>query len=179
MTKKATTKKKAEKILKDLNENQKEFCREYTTDWNITRAYAKVYGVKDTVASVNGHRLLGNAKINEYIEWCKAHLEEVSGISRQRVLMEFVKIAFSNMADFNESWVSRKEFNKLTEEEKACICEIKNETIKGDNWEKETIKIRLYDKQKALENINKMMGYNVPEEQNINIIAQITGMKIT
>lgn len=171
--------KKAEKILKDLNENQKAFCREYVKDWNATQAYLKVYKCEYDTAKNNGTRLLTNAYIKEYIEYCKANLEEMSGISRQKVLEEFMKMAFSNIASFHNDWMHKKDFDKLTDIEKACISEIKNETITGDTYSKEIVKIKLHDKQKALENINKMMGYNVPEEQNINITAQITGMKIT
>lgn len=177
MAKKPTSK-KAEKILKELNENQKAFCREYVKDWNATQAYLKVYKCDYETAKTNGNKALTNAHIKEYIEHCKANLEEMAGISRQKVLEEFMKMAFSNVASFHKGWMEKKEFDELTDAERACISEIKNETIKGDNWEKEIVKIKLHDKQKALENINKMMGYNVPEEQNINITAQITGMKI-
>ena len=177
MTKKKADK-KGEEILKELNENQKAFCREYMMDWNATQAYMRVYGGEEKVCAAASSRLLSNVNIKEYILLNKNKLEEMAGISRMKVLAEFMKLAFSNMSSFHNSWMSRKEFDQLTDAELACISEIKNETIKGDNWDKEIVKIKLHDKQKALENINKMMGYNVPEEQNINITAQITGMKI-
>jgi len=169
---------KGPKEPKELVEKQKQFCREYVIDWNATRAYAKVYDVKEKTAASSASRMLTIAKIKEYIVEIQIDLEKLAGISRLRILMEFMKIAFSNMADFNETWVTRKAFDQLTDEERACICEIKNEEIKGDGWTKEIIKIKLYDKQKALENINKMMGYNVPEESTITHHHQITGMKI-
>lgn len=178
MTKK-TDKKKGEEILKDLNENQKAFCREYMMDWNATQAYMRAYDCDYETAKTCGNRLLTNVHIKEYILLNKNKLEEMAGISRMKVLNEFMKLAFSNVASFHKGWMEKKEFDELTPAELACISEIKNETIKGDNWDKEIVKIKLHDKQKALENINKMMGYNVPEEQNINITAQITGMKIS
>lgn len=169
---------KPEKILKELNEKQRAFCREYVVDWNGARAYQKVYGCEYDTARTNSSRLLANANIKEYILTIQKNLEHLAGISRLRVLLEFMKIAFSNVSDFQETWVDKKEFDKLTEDEKACICEIKNEKIVGDGWDKEVVKVKLYDKQKALENISKMMGYNSPEEHNVNLVAQITGMKI-
>ena len=52
-----------------LNERQKKFCEIYADNLNITRSYMEAYpGTSETVASANGSRLLGNAKVNEYIQ---------------------------------------------------------------------------------------------------------------
>ena len=174
----AKTKKK-EKI-KGLNAKQTAFVREYVVDWNATRAYKTAYdSSSDKVAGVSGHKLLKNPRIQTYIKEIQENLEELAGVSRLRVLREFMKIGFSSIGSFHKGWMERAEFDQLTDEELACIGEIKNEKIQGDGWDKEVVKIKLYDKQKALENINKMMGYNIPEESTLNIIHQITGMKIT
>lgn len=56
-------------VKKGLNEKQKKFCEIYADNLNITRSYMEAYpGTSETVASSNGSRLLGNGKINEYIQ---------------------------------------------------------------------------------------------------------------
>ena len=54
-----------------LTNKQMIFANEYLVDLNATRAYKKAYPnvKKDSVASVNGNRLLRNAKVKNYIEY--------------------------------------------------------------------------------------------------------------
>lgn len=158
----------------DLNEKQKQFCREYILDWNATRAYDKVYKPegKDT-AGVNGHMLLKNTKIREYIEYIQNRLEEVSGISRLKVLQEYANIAFSSMGHYHNTWITKEEFENLTDEQKSCIQEISTKVnkivVNGEQvGEAEFVKIKLYDKQKALESISKMLGYDAVQTINVN-----------
>ena len=52
-----------------LNEKQKKFAELYADSLNITKAYAEAYpGASSEVASAAGSRLLGNVKVNEYIQ---------------------------------------------------------------------------------------------------------------
>ena len=54
--------------MKELTPKQKKFCQEYLKDFNGTRAYKTVYKVKsDKVAGVNASKLLGNARVSEYL----------------------------------------------------------------------------------------------------------------
>ena len=157
----------------DINEKQKQFCREYILDWNASRAYAKVYKPEgESTARVQGCLLLTNPNIKRYIEYIQSRLEEVSGISRLKVLQEYANIAFSSMGSYHNTWITKAEFENLTDEQKSCIQEISTKVNKimvdgGQVGEAEFVKIKLYDKQRALESISKMLGYDAP--QNINI----------
>ena len=52
-----------------LNERQRKFAELYADSLNITKAYAEAYpGTSSEVASAAGSRLLGNVKVNEYIQ---------------------------------------------------------------------------------------------------------------
>lgn len=169
----------AEDKINELNNKQLAFCREYIIDWNGKRAYMAAYpDSSEKAAESSASTLLRNPKVKEYIDQIKDNLEEQAGISKLRVLQEFVKIAFSNLDEYNNTWVSRKEWDKIPDDAKAAIAEVQTDYIKGDTWDKTQIKIKLYDKQKALENISKLMGYNKPEESTIKLDAQITGMRI-
>jgi phage terminase small subunit len=166
-----------EGIIKDLNEKQKEFCKEYVFDWNATRAYKKVYGITvDNVAKAASSRLLTNVTIKEYIEEIQKDLEKLTGLSKSKVLAEWQKIAFSSIADLHNTWIELKEFNKLTDDQKAAIESIDTKTVKRTIMQGEEpldevveyVKIKLYSKKDALENITKMLGYNEPDKLDIN-----------
>lgn len=155
---------------KELNERHKVFCREWVYDFNGSRAYKVAYpGVTDETARVNASKLLTDTNIRAYARSLQDNLEELAGISRLMVIQEFQKIAFSSISHLHETWITRKEFDKLTDHQKACIQEIQTQTRKevgADEVEREIdyVKVKLYDKQRALESINKMLGYEAPKK---------------
>lgn len=165
---------------KELTEQNTKFCEEFVKNGKQAYSYKLAYpDVKDdNVAGACASKLLRKANIKTYIEELQKDLAITSGISRLRVLREYESIAFSSIAHMHETWTVRKEFDKLTDEQKACISEIKTRTslvIGSDEIarEVEEIHIKLYDKQKALESISKMLGYNEPDK------TEITEHKIT
>lgn len=90
---------------------------------------------------------------------------------------ELGKIGFSTIAHFHNTWIERKDFEKITDDQKACIKSISTKIMKknvgtSDNPETvdvEMVKIELYDKVRALEVINKMMGYERPGEMKTDL----------
>lgn len=177
-----------EKKDKGLNGKQKRFCEEYIFDFNGTRAYKAAYPdmKSDEGATVNASKLLTNANIQAYIKQLEADLSKTSGISRLMVLREHEKLAFSSIAHLRDTWITLKEFEKLTPEQKACIAEIQTQTriemkYKAESEEMEPVqvdfvKIKLYDKQKALDSISKMLGFDAPEK--IEVSGGIKSYKI-
>jgi phage terminase small subunit len=169
----------------ELTEKQKAFCREYIFEWNATKSYRAAYpDVKDdNVAAAASSRLLSNVKIQKYIEEIQANLEKLAGLSRFKVISEHMKLAFSSIAHLHNTWIERKDFEALTDEQKACIAEIDTKILKrfeteysaekGDfvraPIEVEYIKVKLYDKQKALDSISKMLGYDAPSKVDLNV----------
>lgn len=160
---------------KDLTESQKVFCREWVYDFNGTRAYKVAFPAsKDTTARTEASKLLANPNVRAYAKELQDNLEELAGISRLMVIQEFQKIAFSSIAHLHETWITRKEFDKLTDHQKACIQEIQTQTRNEMKYNTESeeeepvqvdfVKIKLYDKQRALESINKMLGYEAPKK---------------
>jgi hypothetical protein len=185
--------KEAEELLDEsgLTERNKVFCREYIFDWNGTRSYKTAYGeMTDEVAKAAASRLLTNVNVKDYVKEIQKDREKLSGISFTKVADEHIKIAFSSIAHLHDTWITRKEFENLTNEQKACIKSIESSSeeknIGGNNVINqkfitvETVKIILYDKLKALELLSKMFGYdapiktvmdlNIPSLPQINII---------
>jgi phage terminase small subunit len=138
------------------------------------KAYPKV---KDSnVAKALASRLLTNDNIKVYIEEIQKDLEKLAGLSRMKVISEHMKLAFSSIAHLHNTWITRKEFEELTEDQKSCISEIDTKTRTEYEYDPEDpenkkpvivefIKVKLYDKQKALDSISKMLGYDAPTEQ--------------
>jgi phage terminase small subunit len=172
----------------ELTEKQKIFCREYIFDWNGTRA-AKVAGYSENTAAVIASENLTKPYIQAYIEEIQKDLAKVAGLSRLKVLQEHQKLAFSSIAHLHNTWIERKEFEELTEDQKSCISEIQTQTktVKdysndpenGEDVQVDFVKIKLYDKQNSLDSIAKMLGYNEPDKVDLTTKGQqITGMVV-
>lgn len=164
---------KKAKESEELTGKQKLFCEEYIFDFNATRA-AKAAGYSEDTARSIGSENLSKPDIQAYIKVLQSDLEKTSGISRLMVLREHQKLAFSSIAHLHMTWISRKDFETLSDEQKACIAEIQTQTrteMKYDPASEEMepvqvdfVKIKLYDKQKALDSISRMLGFDSPEK---------------
>jgi phage terminase small subunit len=163
-----------------LTMKQRIFCQEYIFDWNATRAYRTAYvsATNDNSAAASASALLRNPKIQKYVSDIQDDLEKTCGLSKAKILFEHKKLAFSSIASLHNTWISRKEFETLTDDQKACISEIDTKIktefeYDPDNpkekkpVEVEYVKIKLYDKQKALDSITKMLGYEAPSKTEL------------
>jgi phage terminase small subunit len=158
--------------IRGLSPKQKAFCRSYVIDWNGARAYRVAYPkIKEENARIRASFLLTNVNIQAYCELIQRDLEKLCGISKAKVLNEHLKLAYSSIAHLHNTWIERKELEELTEDQKSCISEISTQTrtqrINNEPIEVEFIKIKLYDKQKALDSISKMMGYEAPNKTEL------------
>jgi phage terminase small subunit len=148
----------------DLSYKQKRFCEEYCLDWNGSKAAIRA-GYSESSAKEIASENLTKPNIQAYIELIKNDLEYLCGISRRMVMEEHKKLAFSSIAHLHNTWIELKEFEQLTEDQKACISEITTQVKKytpkdSPAYETEFVKLKLYDKQKALDSISKMLGYD-------------------
>lgn len=157
--------------MADLTGKQKRFCEEYIFDFNASRA-AREAGYSEDTAGQIGFENLKKPEIQAFIEELQADLAKTLGISKSMILREHQKIAFSSMAHLRDAWITLKEFNSLTADQKACIAEIQTQTRQMTEWVGETpvpitvefVKIKLYDKQKSLDSLSKMLGYDAPKK---------------
>lgn len=79
-----------------LTAKQANFADEYLVDFNAVRAYRAAYpGCKsDNTAGVEGHRLLKNPKIADYIQKRMQDRQVRTEITQDRVLREYAKLGF-------------------------------------------------------------------------------------
>ena len=90
----------------DLSDKQKAFVLEYLRLYNATQAYINTYDVTYNVATVNGPRLLGNARIkNEINKIREAKLRELA-IEPLDLIEDVVKEAKADIGNYLEfgSW---------------------------------------------------------------------------
>ena len=98
-----------------------------------------------------------------------------SDITKEKILSELSNIAFSSISEMHNTWIERKDFDKLSAEQKSTIKSISTKVLKkniGTNDDPEIVdveyvKIELHDKLKAIERICKMLGYDAPVKQEI------------
>jgi phage terminase small subunit len=140
-----------------LTAKEERFCYQYVLHLNATKSAISA-GYAEKSAYVTGSRLLRKAKVQERINYLKDNLAETAEISALRVLKEHEKIAFSDAGQLRDGWMSLKDFENLTEEQKAIIQEV---TTKDTKFGTE-VKIKLFDKQRALDSISNMLGFDAP-----------------
>lgn len=150
--------------MSELTQKQKAFCREYVIDWNATRA-AKAAGYSSRSASSIGHENLTKPEIQDYIKEIQKDIAKLAGVSALRNQLELAKLAYSSISTFKEDWLTQKEFENLTEDQRACISEIVTIERKDRQGNPITIiKFKLHDKIKAIQTLNQMNGWNAPQK---------------
>lgn len=153
-----------------LTVKQERFCYEYCIDYNATQAAIRA-GYSEDTARIIGCENLTKPNIKNRISEMQKKLAETAGISALRILKEHERIAFSNAGQLRDGWISLKDFEQLPDSVKACIQEISTKTVKrsigDDPVEEEFVKIKLYDKQKSLDSISRMLGFDAPIKQEL------------
>ena len=159
-----------EELEAELKQSHRDFAREYFVNgWNRVKAYMKVYPDSSyQAAAVSANEILKNPKIEQFINYLKEDLEKACNINKARNLIELSKIAYSSIAHLHNTWIERKEFEQLTEDQKSAIESIdtKTVTVNFDDQTKEVeyVKIKLYSKTEAIKMINEMMGYKTADK---------------
>jgi phage terminase small subunit len=154
-------KKTEHKDDKKLNERHKAFCREYILNgFNASAAYRKAYPDttnQDTIKS-NAYRLLTYDYIQAYIKELREDTEKLCNINKEMIIGELKSIAFSNIGEMHETWMERKQLDKLTTDERKSIQEITSRTGRtADGDLVEYVKVKLHDKGKALDMLAKII----------------------
>ena len=157
-----------EEQLKPLTDKQKRFCEEYVIDWNATRA-AKAAGYSENTAAVQGSENLTKPNIQAYIEEIQQDLAKLAGVSALRNVLELKKVAYTNLADFKDGWMTEVDFEKLSEDVKAALSEINYVERHTEYGTERIVKFKVHDKIKAITEINKMLGFNSAEKLDLMV----------
>jgi len=155
------------------------FVETYCYDNNKTRAYReakRTHGklLTDDACYKGANVLLQKPEIKQYIEIIKQDVAGQVGISKIMMINELRKIATSNIAHLHDTWITRKDFQELDDDQRAAIQEISTKVINTiDHAEQpiqvEYVKIKMYDKRLAISEILKAMGWTNQDMININV----------
>ena len=148
------------------------FSHEYVIDFNQTRAYQVAYPKSGyDAAKSSASTLLTNPNILAYVEDIQKDLAKLSGVTALRNILELKKLAYTNISDFKDGWMTQKDFEELSEDTKAALSEIQYVEKSSQHGDETIVKFKLHDKQKAIEILNKMLGYNAPEKLQVDDIS--------
>jgi len=177
-----------EELQNELNARQRIFCSEYILDWNGARA-ARAAGYSIKTAKETASEILTKPNIQEYIELIKNDIEGELGITKVGMVRILKKLATSNIADTHKDWMTQEDFEKLKKENPdilEAIQEIstKTETIKDKHSDPRNpeyldvkyVKIKLYDKRLAIQDIIKAMGWNEPDQVEVKEVLDTSSM---
>lgn len=161
-------------IATSLSDKEERFCYEYVLHLNATKAAINA-GYSERSARVTACRLLTKANIQNRVNQLKENLADTAEISALKIINEHSKIAFSSIAHLHQTWIERVDFDKLTDDQKASIKSISTKVLKkniGTSDEPEIadvefVKVELFDKQKSLDSITQMLGYNAPTKHEL------------
>jgi phage terminase small subunit len=154
-------------MSKPLSLKQKRFCEEYMIDLNATQAAMRA-GYSPKTANEQGARLLAKVSVQKYLQEQAQTLSEKATLASESVLKRFGKIAFSDIRTYFDKNGKLKPIHELDDDAAAAIASIEVEELWVGNGKSRTQvgvvkKIRFFDKIRALEAINKMMGWNAAE----------------
>jgi len=141
----------------NLTGKEERFCYEYLLDLNATKAAIRAgYSVKS--ARYIGYQNLTKLHIQSRIKENQSNLAKAAGITALRIVMELKKIAFLNTGDLRLDWKTLKDWDSLTEDQKACIQEITTTPGKFGA----SISVKFYNKQEALKALANILGIKAP-----------------
>lgn len=173
---------------KGLNLRQKRFCKEYVIDFNGRQAAIRA-GYSSKSASVIATELLTKPNIKGYIKDIHNQTADSLQITHEMLTKEWSKMAFSSIAHLHNTWIELKEFDELKQSNPDimdCIQEISTKiekrVVNKELIGIEYVRLKLYDKQKALENLGKHIGYygadNEQKKEPSNITLIYKGKEI-
>lgn len=176
-----------EELEESLNEQQKRFCESRLFN-NKVQSYMIAYPTCEyKSASASATRLLEDARIKQYTEILKNDIEDITGVSKIRNVSELAKIAYSSTEHIHDDWIELKDWEKIKRDNPVILSaiesidtKVEHRTYKTDedpetDVEIKYVKVKFFGKIHAIQEINKMMGYN-EAEKHTHQITKIDGI---
>jgi phage terminase small subunit len=151
-----------------LTPKQEQFCQLYTVYWNATRA-AKEANYSEKSAARLGHELVNNPLVQKRIAELKEHALNEIGINRERILAEYSRLAFYDLADAYDEIGQLKPIKEMPEDIRRAVVKVKSYEVFGfgDNGDGEgpgkklagfTKEVEFAQKKAALDSLAKCLG---------------------
>lgn len=154
--------------MSKLKAKQERFCQLYTTHWNATRA-AKESGYSEKTAMEQGYQLLQNPSVKARITELAEHALQEIGVTRERILQEYARLAFYDMADAYDEIGQLRPVKEMPEDVRRAVAKVKvfehaipSSGEDGDDGGKVVIgftkEIEFAPKKGALDSLSKCLG---------------------
>lgn len=165
----------------ELTDKQRLFISYYLKYWNATKAYQKAYGCDYNTARVEGSRSLAKPIIKEEVKRVRDEIFAESFLSSRAIIQKYMDIAFADITDFVE--FGKKEvqamgaFGPLEDDEGNPIMvevnyvdfksheQVDGTIISEVKKGKDGVSVKLADRMKALEKLEKYVGLMTEEDR--------------
>ncbi len=165
----------ATKKVRPLTPKQELFVAEFLVDLNATQAAIRA-GYSRKGASTRGELLLRNIEISAALAVVTRQKLAKVGVTAARVLEELQCVAFSDVRDLFDANGKMRPLHTLSPEQSAAIMSgeiiIKNAEA-GDGHQDKVLKVRYWDKLKALELLCRHLRLLEPEGQPAVVLQQL------
>jgi len=165
----------------ELPDKYRIFVMEYLRDFNATRA-AMACGYKKSIAHTEGWRLLKKQEVRDEIKRLNEMLAGDLMLDVKRVIAEYMKIAFVDITDVvnfgkeDAPIVTKEGAPVLNEDGSRATTAVSYVALKNDyeidgsvisevKQGKDGVSVKLHDKMRALQALEKYLGYMTEEER--------------
>lgn len=158
-------------MSRPLTIKHKLFVKEYLTDFNASAAYIRAGYKASPAAGQAAHELLKKPEIQAALANELGAVMKKVDLTVDRVLDEFMKIAFSNLEDyitFGPDGIAVQALDKAGRDKLAAVSEV---VLTTDPLGTTTTKFKLYNKMSALDSLGKYLQMFIEIKANIPIEA--------
>lgn len=160
-----------------LNDKQERFCREYIAlKFNGCQAAISA-GYSKKTAQEQSSRLLSNVKVQEFISQLQDKINNKLEITAERIIEEYAKIGFTNIADLMKEGMSFEDVKKLPRDVSAAIESVNIITSETEFGRTTNVKIKMHSKTAALDALGKVKGiYKEDNKQKSDLFKAFLGI---
>lgn len=149
-----------------LTRKQAKFVREYLVDLNATQAAIRS-GYSKRAAGVQGSVLLKNPNVASVIDRKREKSIESTELTRERILLEYKRIALLDPADLHDSGGDLLAVHQMPEDARRAVSSL--EHVKTAKGRTKLTKVKLADKGRALDSLTKLLGFEPPQQHNVTV----------
>lgn len=155
-----------------LSVKQEKFCNYYIECGNASEAYRRAYScsnMKDESINVKAVELLNNGKITVRVKELQEELKRKSDITKEEVLNMLKSFMYADIRNF----LTIKNGNVIFKDSEDWTDEMAMQ-VESVKQGKDGIEIKLNGRTWTIQRICKMLGFDSPQDMNINIVSPMT-----
>lgn len=155
-----------------LSVKQEKFCNYYIECGNASEAYRRAYScsnMKDESINVKAVELLKNGKITVRVKELQEELKRKSDITKEEVLNMLKSFMYADIRNF----LTIKNGNVIFKDSEDWTDEMAMQ-VESVKQGKDGIEIKLNGRTWTIQRICKMLGFDSPQDMNINIVSPMS-----